>query len=71
MSDADRVLEVMAAAGEPLVLAYRSLPDSGSAPFPRLGNLWGSYNFRGHPQGLAYAAAALALGRHQWWCHGG
>jgi hypothetical protein len=49
------------AAGAPLVLAYRSLPDSGSAPFPRLGNLWGSDNFRGHPQGLAYAAARSSL----------
>lgn len=50
-----------AAAGEPLVLSYRSLPDSGSAPFPRLGNLWGSYNFRGHPEGLAYAASRASL----------
>ena len=36
-----------------LVLVYRSLPDVGEAPFPRLGNLWGSGNFRGqHPEGL-------------------
>ena len=49
------------AAGAPLVLAYRSLPDSGNAPFPRLGNLWGSYNFVGHPEGLAYAAARSSL----------
>ena len=47
--------------GAPLVLAYRALPDSGSAPFPRLGNLWGSWNFRGHPKGLAYAAARASL----------
>jgi hypothetical protein len=49
------------AASPPLVLAYRSLPDSGSAPFPRLGNLWGSSNFAGHPEGLAYAAARATL----------
>jgi hypothetical protein len=49
------------AAGAPLALAYRSLPDSGSAPFPRLGNLWGSGNFRGHPEGLRYAASRSSL----------
>jgi len=49
------------ASGPPLVLAYRSLPDSASAPFPRLGNLWGSDNFRGHPEGLAYAASRASL----------
>ena len=49
------------AAGAPLALAYRALPDSASAPFPRLGNLWGSSNFRGHPEGLAYAAARSSL----------
>ena len=49
---------------DPLALAYRSVPDVGSAPFPRLGNLWGSHNFRGHPSGLKYAAdrASLWLG---------
>jgi hypothetical protein len=50
-----------AAYADALVLAYRSLPDSGSAPFPRLGNLWGNYNFQGHPEGLAYAAARASL----------
>ena len=50
-----------AAAGAPLALSYRSLPDSGNAPFPRLGNLWGSSNFRGHPEGLAYAARRSSL----------
>jgi len=45
----------------PLVLAYRSLPDSDNAPFPRLGNLWGSYNFQGHPEGLSYAANRSSL----------
>jgi len=49
------------AAGPSLVLAYRALPDSGNAPFPRLGNLWGSGNFRGHPEGLAYAARRASL----------
>jgi hypothetical protein len=49
------------AADPPLVLAYRSLPDSDNAPFPRLGNLWGSYNFRNHPEGLAYAANRSSL----------
>ena len=49
------------AGGPPLVLAYRSLPDSGNAPFPRLGNLWGSGNYRGHPEGLAYAASRASL----------
>ena len=49
------------AAGPPLVLSYRSLPDSSSAPFPRLGNLWGSGNFRGHPEGLRYAARRSSL----------
>ena len=44
-----------------LVLSYRSLPDSGNAPFPRLGNLWGSGNYRGHPEGLAYAAKRASL----------
>ncbi len=44
-----------------LVLSYRSLPDSDNAPFPRLGNLWGSSNFYGHPQGLAYAANRSSL----------
>jgi hypothetical protein len=43
------------------VLAYRSLPDSSNAPFPRLGNLWGSGNFRGHPEGIAYAASRASL----------
>lgn len=49
---------------DPLVLAYRSVPDVGSAPFPRMGNLWGSHNFRDHPSGLKYAAdrASLWLG---------
>lgn len=49
------------ASSPPLTLAYRSLPDSGAAPFPRLGNLWGSYNFVGHPEGLAYAASRATL----------
>lgn len=49
------------AAGAPLELLYRSLPDSGSAPFPRLGNLWGSGNFRGHGEGLSYAASRASL----------
>lgn len=49
------------AAGAPLVLSYRSVPDSGNAPFPRLGNLWGSGNFRGHGEGLSYAAARSSL----------
>jgi len=44
-----------------LVLAYRSLPDSGNVPFPRLGNLWGSDNFRNHPEGLQYAAERATL----------
>ena len=48
-------------AGAPLVLSYRRLPDSDGAPFPRLGNLWGSGNFRGHPAGLAYAASRASL----------
>jgi hypothetical protein len=49
------------ASDAPLVLAYRSLPDSDNAPFPRLGNLWGSYNFQGHPEGLSYAAERSSL----------
>ena len=53
--------EAFAAAGAPLVLSYRALPDSGRQPFPRLGNLWGSSNFRGHPEGLAYAAKRSSL----------
>ena len=48
------------ASGTPLVLSYRSLPDSGNAPFPRLGNLWGSGNFGNHG-GLAYAARRSSL----------
>jgi hypothetical protein len=44
-----------------LTLVYRSLPDVKAAPFPRLGNLWGNYNFRGHPEGLAYAARRASL----------
>ena len=49
------------AAGPPLALSYRSLPDSENAPFPRLGNLWGSSNFQRHPEGLRYAAARSSL----------
>ena len=44
-----------------LTLVYRSLPDVKVAPFPRLGNLWGNGNFRGHPQGLTYAASRSSL----------
>ena len=33
----------------PLALVYRSLPDTKVQPYPKLGNLWGSGNFRGHP----------------------
>ena len=43
--------------GPSLLLSFRSLPDTAALPFPRLGNLWGSGNFRGHPQGLARAAS--------------
>ena len=45
----------------PLALVYRSLPDTKVQPFPKLGNLWGSGNFRGHPDGLAYAAKRSSL----------
>jgi hypothetical protein len=44
-----------------LALVYRCLPDTEAAPFPRLGNLWGSSNFKGHPEGLAYAARRSSL----------
>ena len=44
-----------------LTLVYRSLPDVKVAPFPRLGNLWGNGNFRGHPEGLKYAASRSSL----------
>ena len=47
--------------GDSLTLVYRSLPDVKVAPFPRLGNLWGNHNFRGHPQGLKYAASRSSL----------
>lgn len=53
--------EAFASTTPPLVLSYRSLPDSGNAPFPRLGNLWGSSNFRSHPEGLQYAASRATL----------
>jgi hypothetical protein len=49
------------AARPSLVLSFRSLPDSAALPFPRLGNLWGSGNFRGHAQGVAYAANRSSL----------
>jgi hypothetical protein len=48
-------------ASEELTLVYRSLPDTETTPFPRLGNLWGSGNFKGHPEGLAYAAKRSSL----------
>ena len=50
-----------AAYSEGLTLVYRSLPDTKATPFPRLGNLWGSGNFKGHPEGLAYAAKRASL----------
>jgi hypothetical protein len=53
--------DAFASSSPPLVLSYRALPDSDGLPFPRTGNLWGSGNFRGHPQGLAYAAARSSL----------
>jgi hypothetical protein len=53
--------DAFAASSPPLVLGFRSLPDSDGAPFPRLGNLWGSDNFLNHPEGLAYAASRSSL----------
>ena len=50
-----------AAAAPPLVLSYRSVPDVANAPYPRLGNLWGSSNFHGHGEGLGYAASRSSL----------
>lgn len=46
---------------EKLALIYRALPDVEAMPFPKLGNLWGNSNFRGHPEGLAYAAKRASL----------
>jgi hypothetical protein len=46
---------------EALTLVYRCLPDTKATPFPRLFNLWGSGNFRDHPEGLAYAAKRASL----------
>ena len=46
---------------EAVTLVYRCLPDTKATPFPRLGNLWGSGNFKGHPEGLAYAASRASL----------
>jgi len=50
--------------GPSLLLSFRSLPDTAALPFPRLGNLWGSGNFRGHPQGLARAASCTTRVSH-------
>ena len=46
---------------EQLTLVYRCLPDTKVTPFPRLFNLWGSGNFRDHPEGLKYAAKRASL----------
>ena len=46
---------------ERLALVYRSLPDTKTQPYPKLGNLWGNGNFRGHPEGLSYAAKRASL----------
>ena len=46
---------------EKLALTYRALPDVKATPSPKLGNLWGNQNFRGHPEGLAYAAKRASL----------
>ena len=50
-----------AASAGKLALAYRCLPNSQVAPFPRQGNLWGNFNFRAHPEGLRYAASRSSL----------
>ena len=46
-------------------LNYRALPDAAQRGFPRVGNLWGSYNFDSKP--IEYAAAHIDLWMGESW----
>lgn len=45
-----------------LELIYRALPDVDGQPFPRVGNIWGTWNFDGKPIEYAAGRADLWLG---------
>ena len=47
------------AAGLTTSVVYRAVPDIGNERFPKIGNLWGSSNFKNKP--LEYAASRISL----------